>query len=187
MRQLLVEPWPWYVTGPLIGLMVPLLLIMGNRQFGVSGSMRALCAAAVPGNVEFFRYDWKQSGLWNIALAGGIVIGAVLTAYSVGVSTPDVSPSTHAALAALGLGAPHGLIPAELFSWSSLFTLRGFVAMIGGGFLVGFGASYGGGCTSGHGVTGMATLQPASAVALMSIFAGGVFATFVLFPLVFSR
>ena len=60
-----------------------------------------------------------------------------------------------------------------------------FTCMLGGGFLVGFGASYGGGCTSGHGVMGMAALQPASLVALIGIFAGGLLATWALLPLIF--
>lgn len=56
--------------------------------------------------------------------------------------------------------------------------------MLGGGFLVGFGAAYAGGCTSGHGIPGMATLQRASLVALLAIFAGGLAATFLLLPLI---
>lgn len=37
--------WPWYVAGPLIGLMVPSLLIVGNRTFCISSNLRHLCAA----------------------------------------------------------------------------------------------------------------------------------------------
>lgn len=102
-------PWPWYVGGPLIGLFVPVLLLLGNKQLGLSGSLRAICAAVAPGRVEFFRYDWKASGLWNIALAAGLLLGAGLAVAFTAVSTPDVSPATHAALTKLGLDAVSGL------------------------------------------------------------------------------
>lgn len=184
MWDLLTRPWPWYVAGPLIGLSVPVLLILGNKQLGISASLRAICAAVAPGSVDFFRYDWKKSGLWNVALAAGLVVGGILAATFLGVSTPEITPATRAAIAAMGLGRPSGLVPPELFNWQSLGTLRGVTCMIGGGFLVGFGAAYGGGCTSGHGVMGLATLQRASVVALLGIFAGGLIATFVILPLV---
>jgi len=48
-----------------------------------------------------------------------------------------------------------GFAPREIFSWSSLLTLRGLVAIVGGGFLVGFGTAYAGGCTSGHAISGL--------------------------------
>ena len=176
-------PWPWYVSGPLIGLFVPLLLLLGNKQLGLTGSLRAMCAATLPGRVEFFRYDWRRSGLWNIALAAGILVGAILAVTLLnGNATPHVSPHTRDAVAALGLASPSGLLPAELFTWHALLTIRGALCVLGGGFLVGFGSSYAGGCTSGHGVMGLATLQIASAIALIGIFAGGVLATFVIIP-----
>jgi hypothetical protein len=43
--------WPWYVAGPVIGLFVPALLIVGNRVFGISGSLSHLCAAIAPGKI----------------------------------------------------------------------------------------------------------------------------------------
>ena len=184
--SMLKNPWPWYVSGPLIGLFVPLLLVLGNKQLGMTGSLRAICAATVPGRVEFFKYDWRTSGLWNIALAMGIVAGAVI-AVSVlgGGGTPVLSPRTRDAIVALGLAPPSGLVPATLFSWKALLTVRGAAAVVGGGFLVGFGSSYAGGCTSGHGVMGLAALQVASVIALCGIFAGGLLMTFVIMPAFF--
>jgi uncharacterized membrane protein YedE/YeeE len=184
--SVLKNPWPWYVSGPLIGLFVPLLLLLGNKQLGMTGSLRAICAATVPGRVEFFRYDWRTSGLWNVGLAMGIIAGAVL-AVSVlgGGATPALSPHTRNAIATLGMAPPSGLVPAELFSWKALFTVRGAACAIGGGFLVGFGSSYAGGCTSGHGVMGLAALQVASVIALAGIFAGGLLMTFVIMPALF--
>ena len=51
--------------------------------------------------------------------------------------------------------------------------------------IVGFGTRMGGGCTSGHGVMGLAAREVASLIAVYSIFAGGVLATFVVLPLLF--
>ena len=39
MTTLLAAEWPWYVAGPLIGLFVPALLVVGNKVFGISGSL----------------------------------------------------------------------------------------------------------------------------------------------------
>ena len=184
MQQFFAQPWPWYIGGPLIGLCVPVLLLLGNKQLGMSGSLRAICAACAPGGVEFFRYDWKESGLWNVAMGFGLFIGGVI-AVSISVpSTRAIANTTQAAITALGLHSASGLVPPESFNWRALLTLRGALVMLGGGFLVGFGAAYGGGCTSGHGVMGLASLQRASVVALGGIFAGGLIATYWLLPLV---
>src|SRR6476620_10306594 len=72
------QPWPWYVAGPLIGLVVPVLLIIGNKTFGVSSSMRHICAACLPANISYFKYDWKKEK-WNLFFAGGIILGGIIT------------------------------------------------------------------------------------------------------------
>ena len=71
----LQRPWPWYVAGPLIGLMVPVLLLAGNKTFGISSSLRHICAACFPARIPFFQYDWKKE-VWNLFFAAGIVAGA---------------------------------------------------------------------------------------------------------------
>ena len=73
------QPWPWYVAGPIIGLMVPLHLVLLNRTFGVSSSFRHMCAAVVPSKLEFLNYDWKKEG-WNLLFVAGILGGAWLAA-----------------------------------------------------------------------------------------------------------
>jgi uncharacterized membrane protein YedE/YeeE len=186
MLEALRGPWPWYVAGPLIGLFVPALLLIGNKELGLSGSLRALCAAAAPGNVEFFKYDWRRTASWNVAFAAGILLGGVIAATLLGVTSPPISAHTRDAIDGLGIGSQvTGLAPASVFSWKALLTLHGAICVLLGGFLVGFGASYGGGCTSGHGITGLASLQLPSLIALIAIFAGGLLATFVLMPLIF--
>jgi uncharacterized protein len=183
MWDVLARPWPWYVAGPVIGLFVPALLLLGNRQFGVSSNLRHLCAAVAPGGVEFFSYDWKSKGLWNLAFLAGIFLGGFIAAQWLGVGDVAISPRTRAALVQLGLRDFTGLVPGDVFAWSELLTPRGATLILGGGFLVGFGTAYAGGCTSGHGIAGLAVLEPASLIAVVAFFAGGLLGTFAILPL----
>ena len=187
MSNLLSAPWPWYVAGPVIGLFVPALLIVGNRTLGVSSGLRRLCAmcsAPLSKRVEHFRYDWKVAGLWNLLFAGGIAVGGFLAALWSGPHHVAIADSTRQALAALGIHDFSGLAPRELFSWPALLTWKGVTAVIAGGFLVGFGSVYAGGCASGHAISGLADLQLPSLIAVAGFFAGGLIATFFLLPLI---
>lgn len=185
MQDALTRPWPWYVAGPLIGLFVPALLLLGNRQFGISSSLRHLCAAIAPARVEFFRYDWKSAGLWNLVFLAGVFVGGFIGARWLGSGVVSITGETREVLARLGVRDFSGLAPGDLFSWSSLQTVRGLVAIVGGGFMVGFGTAYAGGCTSGHAISGLAALERASLVAVLAFFAGGLLCTYFILPLLF--
>ena len=185
LLDVLRQPWPWWLTGIGIGLVVPALLLIGNRSFGVSSNLRHLCAAICPADIAFFRYDWKRDGLWNLVFALGILIGGYIGGVLLGNPEPiAIAPRTKEALAALGLTDFSGLAPRELFTWSALGSLPGFLLIVVGGFLVGFGTAYGGGCTSGHGISGLANFQLPSLIAVIGFFVGGLIATHVLLPLV---
>lgn len=173
---------PWYVAGPLIGLFVPALLLLDNRVFGISSNLRHLCAAMAPGRVAFFRYDWKGEGLWNLAFLAGVFAGGVIAARWLGAGDAGIGVDARATLTRLGVTNFSGLAPVEIFSWSSLLTLRGLISIVGGGFLVGFGSSYAGGCTSGHAISGLAALERASLVAVIAFFAGGLLCTYFILP-----
>lgn len=184
MIEFFARPWPWWVVGPLIGLVVPALWFLGGKSFGISSSLRHLCAATVPGRVEFFRYDWRKSGGWNLLFVLGLVLGGIVAGAVLGGAgqTVEVAASTRADLAALGLAPQPGLVPDEIVSWGALATPVGWVTMVLGGFLLGFGARWGGGCTSGHAISGLANLQWPSLVAVVGFFAGGLFVTWVVLP-----
>jgi len=179
----IAQPWPWYVAGPAIGLVVPLLLLFGGKLFGISSNFRHICAAVLPGNNEFFRYDWKRSGLWNLMFAAGIMIGAWIAWHALpGSGIVGISEATQADLRALGVQRFDGLFPADVFSWSSLGSARGVAVLVLGGFVVGFGTRYAGGCTSGHAITGLSDLQVPSLIAVIGFFAGGLLMTHLLLP-----
>lgn len=184
MLDFLKQPWPWYVAGPLIGLTVPALLILGNKSFGISSSLRHICAACVPANISFFNYDWKSQA-WNLFFVLGIFFGGIIAIQFL--SNPNavvVNPKLAAELAAYGITDYSNLVPLDIMNWQSLFTLRGFLLMVVGGFLVGFGTRYAGGCTSGHSIMGLSTLQWPSLVATICYMLGGFFMANVVLPLI---
>jgi hypothetical protein len=184
--ELLKHPWPWYVTGSIIGLIVPVLLIAGNKHFGISANLRHICAACLPTNISFFKYNWKREA-WNLFFVCGIVIGAFLTTYFLrDPQTVQVDPVLAQQLSKYGINDYSNLIPKQLFSFSSLFTLRGFTLIAVGGFLVGFGTRYAGGCTSGHAIMGLSTLQLPSLIATICFMAGGFIMTNLLMPYILS-
>ena len=183
----LIEPWPWYIAGPLIGLTVPGLLILGGKKFGISSNFRHVCAACFPGDIDFFHYDWKKTGTWNILFLVGIIVGGFLAGYVWSNPEPiNISSQTIAELQKMGITSFEGLVPVDLFSWTNLGTVEGILVLAVGGFLVGFGTRYGGGCTSGHAITGISDLQVASVIATISFFVGGLIMTHFILPYLIS-
>jgi uncharacterized membrane protein YedE/YeeE len=181
----LTHPWPWYIAGPIIGLTVPLLQLIGNKQFGISANLRHACAM-LPSKVPFFNYDWRKTGGWNLIFAFGIVLGGFLGGALLANPEPlQVAASTTHELANLGIAVDGEYVPQALFGTEALLNVRTLLLLIGGGFLVGFGARYAGGCTSGHAISGLANLQLPSLVAVIGFFAGGLIMTHLLFPLIF--
>jgi len=185
MWDLISNPWPWYVAGPLIGLVVPLLLLVGRKRFGVSTSLQHICAATVPRGLAYFNYDWRREGTWNLVFVLGVLLGGLVaaTAFASPNGVINISDATREDLGALGLTDLSGLLPREIFSWAGLLTFPGLVMIVGGSFLVGFGARYAGGCTSGHAITGLADLQLGSLVAVIGFFVGGLVSTHFILPL----
>jgi uncharacterized membrane protein YedE/YeeE len=184
MIELLKQPWPWWVSGPLIGLTVPVLLISGNKVFGLSSSLRHVCAACFPGNISFFKYDWKKE-VWNLFFALGILIGAFI-AWNWFSDYHQISFNNKLLneLKSYGITDYSKVVPGEVINWNSLFTLKGFILIVVGGFFVGFGTRYGEGCTSGHAISGLSNLQWPSLVVTISFMAGGFLVANLLLPLI---
>ncbi|QEC69603.1 YeeE/YedE family protein [Panacibacter ginsenosidivorans] len=178
------QPWPWYVSGPLIGLTVPILLLLGNKSFGISSSLRHICAACFPANIPFFKYNWKKE-LWNLFFVTGILFGAIIASNLLGNYQPiQLNPKLVSDLNKYGITDYARLIPTQLFNWPALLTLKGFIMMIGGGFLVGFGTRYAGGCTSGHSIMGLSNLEWPSLIATICFMAGGFIMSNLILPFI---
>lgn len=184
--EMIRKPWPWYVAGPMIGLTVPVLLVLGNKSFGISSSLRHICAAVIPANISFFKYDWKKE-IWNLFFVAGIAIGGFIATYLL--TNPEsfmIAEKTQTSLSQLGITDFSGLMPAEIFAVENIFTLKGLIFFVLGGFLVGFGTRYAGGCTSGHAIMGLSNLQWPSLVATLFFMIGGFFSTWILLPWLFQ-
>jgi uncharacterized membrane protein YedE/YeeE len=183
MFEFLQKPWPWYIAGPLIGLTVPILLISGNKTFGISSSLRHICAACMPGNIPFFKYNWRKE-LWNLFFAAGIVGGACIAWFVFHHQAGPIDENLMNQLGTYGISKQDQFIPHEIFNWDQLLTARGLIMMVGGGFLIGFGTRYAGGCTSGHSIMGLSNLQLPSLIASICFMAGGFFMSYVLLPII---
>ena len=186
MLEIIKEPWPWYVAGPLIGLTVPAFLIIGNKSFGISSSLRHICALCMPANIPFFKYDWKKE-VWNLFFVFGIFFGGILAFNFLANPNPvEINPQLATELATYGITDYNHLVPQNIMNWESLFTLRGFLMMVFGGFLVGFGTRYAGGCTSGHAIMGLSNLQLPSLIATISFMVGGFIMANLILPIILS-
>lgn len=182
----ILEPWPWYVSGAAIAL-VMLLLILGGRYFGMSSNLRTFCTlCGADQRAEFFKFDW-HSERWNLWVLAGTILGGFLGAhYLSNEQVVEINPKTVEELHRMGVeSAGEAYLPTEFFSINQLSEPKTFILLIVGGFLVGFGARYAGGCTSGHAISGLSNLQWPSLIAVIGFFAGGLTMIYLIFPLIF--
>jgi hypothetical protein len=184
MMETLMEPWPWYVAGPLIAVVMASMYLLGF-SFGISSTMRTICAACGAGRIaDFFRFNWKEQ-TWNLLFVAGMMIGGAIGAIALSDDERPVAihPDVKKSLVDYGMEAPGAQFqPVDIFSWDNLFTAQGLIFMVLGGFLVGFGTRYAGGCTSGHAIAGLSALQLPSLVAVIGFFAGGLLVTWFVLP-----
>lgn len=182
----ILQPWPWYVSGPLIALVMFLLLYFG-KTFGMSSNLRTLCAIGGAGKkTKFFDFDWKAQR-WNLVVVLGAIIGGFIAHHFLSNPTDiDLNATTIASLESYGFAnSGKSLLPDELYGLEAITSLKGLSLLIIGGFLVGFGTRYAGGCTSGHAITGLSSLQLPSLIAVIGFFAGGLIMVHLIFPLLF--
>ncbi|REJ83781.1 MAG: YeeE/YedE family protein [Bacteroidetes bacterium] len=186
MFESITNPWPWYIAGPLIGLTVPALLLLGNKTFGISSSLRHICAACLPANVPFFKYDWKKE-IWNLFFVAGILAGGfIAVSYLSEPYAVNIHPDLASELKGYGIENYSSLIPPDIINWNNLFSLKGFLLMVAGGLMVGFGTRYAGGCTSGHAIMGLSNLQLPSLIATISFMIGGIIMANLILPSILS-
>jgi len=182
----LLQPWPWYITGPLISLILFLMYYLG-KSFGVSSNLETLCSLGGAGKlVDHFKFDWRKNS-WNLVFVLGAIIGGFISFQWL---TPTegiaLNPQTVQDLSTLGfenIGAQY--LPDEIFSLDALLSAKGFSILLVAGILVGFGARYAGGCTSGHAIVGLSNLELPSLISVIGFFIGGLIMTWILIPILF--
>jgi uncharacterized membrane protein YedE/YeeE len=154
----ILSVWPWYVVGPLIGLFVPFLLIVGNKLLGISSSFPYICSMVF--STKYFTtssYN-ASSNRWKFLFAVGIVLGGLAAKLFLGVGDISYFPQQY-------------------------YTLKGLVFLFSGGLLIGFGTRYANGCTAGHSISGISTFQISGLIATISFFVGGIICTHYIIPL----
>jgi uncharacterized membrane protein YedE/YeeE len=186
MIEFLSEPWPWYIAGPMITVVMVLLTYFGY-SFGVSSNLRTLCSIGGAGKYsDFFKFNWKDHS-WNLVfILGGLIGGFIAANYLSSSEVIDIHPETIESLKVMGvLEKMDSSIPAFIYSDEVVFSLKGFLYLAIGGLLVGFGTRYAGGCTSGHAISGLSNMQLPSLIAVIGFFIGGLIMTHLLLPLIF--
>jgi hypothetical protein len=157
------KAWSPYLAGIVIGLLqIPAFLIV-ETALGASSSyvtVGALFASWLDPSILDIKYASAHvaataKNWWQVALVGGVAIGAFVSMKLSGARRAARSPIWSRAL---GSASP---------------TKRYAVAFFGG-FIMLFGARIADGCTSGHGLSGMAQLSVGSTVAVAAMFAGGI-------------
>jgi uncharacterized protein len=154
--------WSPYAAGIVIGLLqIPAFLLI-ETALGASSSyvtVGGLIASWIDPSILNIDYVSKHVALtpknwWQVALVGGVLLGAFLSMKLSGAHRQVISPIWRRALGASS-------------------SLRYAVAFFAG-FLMLFGARIADGCTSGHGLSGMAQLSVGSTIAVAAMFAGGI-------------
>jgi uncharacterized membrane protein YedE/YeeE len=185
MIESILQPWPWYVSGPLIALTMFFLLFTG-KTFGMSSNLRTMCSIGGAGKfADFFKFDWK-SQIWNLMVVVGAIVGGFFAAHYLSADTTvAISQETANSLENLGFEDPGATyVPDELFGWEAVTSIKGLLLLILGGLFIGFGARYAGGCTSGHAISGLSNLQLPSLIAVIGFFIGGVIMTHFILPMI---
>ena len=152
--EIINQKWDWYISGPLIGLFVPLLYIVGNKMFGISSSFEHICSLILPKNKSNSLGFDPNANRWKFYFVIGIAIGAVISVFLISSDDPSFLPKEY-------------------------YTVGGYVQLFIGGLLIGFGTRYANGCTSGHAITGISLLESSSLKSTFAFFAGGVIYTFI--------
>lgn len=161
--MLMQKTWSPYLAGIVIGLLqIPAFLII-ETALGASSSyvtVGALFTSWVDPSILVIKYASSHvattgKNWWQVALVGGIAIGAFLSMKLSGARRAAISPIW---ARALGSASP----------------AKRYAVAFGGGFLMLLGARIADGCTSGHGISGMAQLSVGSTVAVAAMFAGGI-------------
>jgi len=159
--EFIMQPWPWWFSGILVGLTVPLLYFLTGQGFGISTSFQQIGAMCAPSSKLAYLRDFnKRKGMWTLMFVIGIAIGGFIANHMLSATPIEFLPESY-------------------------MSVGGAIRLLVGGILVGFGTRYAGGCTSGHAITGISNLNWPSLVATIFFFVGGLGVTWGLGSLIF--
>ncbi len=161
------EPLAWYIAGPLIGLIVPALLILREKQFGISSSYRYILSF-IPTKINYFNYHREQDQ-WQLHFAIGLVLSAFAATQLFGFSDAFIS------------------LPIKKYEIvaQSIYDVKNALQFFIGGILVGFGARYANGCTAGHCIMGVSQFALSSILATIAFFVGGLIGSLLIVPAIY--
>lgn len=152
-----INPWPWWLGGICIGLLVPALYYFFNTPLGVSTGYRNILKIMLPGSrLKYLNTaECREVFDWHFFFLLGMIGGGFLSARMAGWTW---------------LTAEMGLFTVRV-DWSFPVFALWFMA---GGLLLGLGARLAHGCTSGHSIQGIANLHLSSIIATFFFVIGGI-------------
>ena len=125
MIEFIMQPWPWWFSGILVGLTVPLLYFLTGQGFGISTSFQQIGSMCAPSSkLPYFRDFNRRKGMWTLMFAIGIAAGGFIANHFLSSQPVEFLPDSYA-------------------------SIGGAIRLLVGGILIGFGTRYAGGCTSG--------------------------------------
>lgn len=184
--EYILNPWAWYVSGPLIAFIMAILLYFG-KTFGMSSNLKTMCYLIGAKKFSSFFTIKLKDHIWNLTIVIGAIIGGfIATQYLSNETFTNLNPKTVTELKAMGFeNSGATLVPSEIYSIEAISSPKGLLLLIIGGLLVGFGTRYANGCTSGHAITGLSSLQKPSLIAVIGFFIGGLVMTNFILPYLF--
>lgn len=152
MFDILPERLPWFIGGPLLGVLIVGMFALSNQPLGASGAyVQTSNLIRGRGGVAKWRV-WYFVGMF----AGGLLVTQVLRTTG-------------------------GDLRSGYDLMREAFPLWAVVPLVfGGATLLGYGAAVAGGCTSGHGICGTAQRSPASFTVTATFMVTAIATTFVL-------
>jgi uncharacterized membrane protein YedE/YeeE len=133
-----------------------------------------------------FQIQLAQRNLEFNFVLGVLIGGFIATNFLANPNAIVINPQTIKDLSTLGIKDFNGLMPSDIFAPENIFSLKGLIFFVIGGFMVGFGTRWAGGCTSGHAIMGISNLQVPSVIATCCFMVGGFASTHLLLPLIFK-
>lgn len=147
-----LEPWHFAIAGAGIALITLTLQAVGNRALGVSTGLEEVCSLG--SSAPYFGRGELRAH-WRIVMFAGLICGGLLSSITSG---------------SWQLSWDTGMLDTHLHLDNSAKVVWFFA----GGLLTGVGTRLAGGCTSGHGIYGMARLQPGSFASVLAFMASGI-------------